>query len=565
MRCSPIGPTNARIVIIGEAPGAHEEEKGEPFVGSAGYELATQLRDAGIIGGENNDLLRNMRSVCFLTNVCHDRPPNNKIENWIGVPLKLRDKTEVKFRGKIVKPHIPAEVERLRREILAVNPSIIITCGNTPLWALTDKFGIAKWRGSQLETDFTDGNVPYRLIPIYHPAAVLRQYEWRYITVSDLKRAKRESFQQRYKKPKYHYVVGAGFEETKDTLRFLTSMADRGETPLVSDVEIKRKEILCTGIGWSETNAICIPFYGPSGHYWTIEQHIEIVSLIQRLFLHPNVRLANQNISFDIQYFFWKQFFWPKAHFDTMIAQGVLFSGLPRSLDFLASMYNKHYIYWKDDGKFWKDDAAVNYNNLWNYNCLDCVATYEVMLHQQKALNALKLREQFNFIMYRVFPKVMRMMLRGVRVSLEAKARLHRELELFLSSLDSEIKMMVGWPINTDSPKQMQDLFYQRLRLPIQKKKGIRNGQTVMVPTCDDDALKKLAMIEPLIRPLVSHINSLRSYGTVFEATTKRVDPDGRWRTSYDLVKSTYRFSSSENPFGSGLNLQNLTSGKDIT
>src|SRR3990172_6119173 len=62
------GPRNAKYMIIGEAPGFHEEQQGEPFVGSSGLELDRMLGEAGIL-----------RSDCFITNVCPYRPPNNEL------------------------------------------------------------------------------------------------------------------------------------------------------------------------------------------------------------------------------------------------------------------------------------------------------------------------------------------------------------------------------------------------------------------------------------------------------------------------------------------------------
>jgi uracil-DNA glycosylase family 4 len=62
----PSGPTDARVMIVGEAPGAEEERKGEPFVGASGHELTKMLHEAGIA-----------RSQCFITNVCRERPPGN--------------------------------------------------------------------------------------------------------------------------------------------------------------------------------------------------------------------------------------------------------------------------------------------------------------------------------------------------------------------------------------------------------------------------------------------------------------------------------------------------------
>jgi DNA polymerase I-like protein with 3'-5' exonuclease and polymerase domains len=161
------------------------------------------------------------------------------------------------------------------------------------------------------------------------------------------------------------------------------------------------------------------------------------------------------------------------------------------------------------------------------------------------------------------------MMLRGVLVSGEAKKRLGKEILDFTVQLLKEVTYIVGWDLTGDkggfSSQKLQDLFYERLKLPVQKKKGMRNGKPAMVPTCEDEALKTLAKKEPLIAPLIQRINMIRSYATAWAVCKAATDMDGRWRTSYNVAGTdTYRLSSSENPFGSGLNLQNLTLGRDI-
>ena len=66
------GPAQARIMIIGEAPGVEEERQLKPFVGLSGQELGRMLSEAGIV-----------RSECYLTNACKYRPPGNDIEEFI--------------------------------------------------------------------------------------------------------------------------------------------------------------------------------------------------------------------------------------------------------------------------------------------------------------------------------------------------------------------------------------------------------------------------------------------------------------------------------------------------
>lgn len=565
MRCSAVGPSNARIAIVGEAPGASEEEKGEPFVGSAGYELASMLADAKLISGSKEELTKVLRNQMYLTNVCMDRPAANKINEFIGIPKKKQTGEEIRHRGKTVKPFVIEECSRLYAELTALKPNLVIALGNIPLWALTKAWGVSKWRGSTLESDVIPG---LKVIPAYHPSAVLRNYDWRFITVQDFRRCKRESDYPNIRDPGYIFCTDPEFDKVVGVLTALRLMAEDTSKPLtlVTDVEIKRREILCTGIAWSKREAICIPFYDSKGHRWTPEQHVIIIEKIKELFCHPNVRLCNQNIAFDIQYFFWKHNFWPKVYRDTMVDQNVLFPGLPKKLDFQASMYNEHYVYWKDDGKFWKDTASVNYPQLWRYNCVDCVATFEIIEAHEKALKVYNLEAQSEFQNRRLFQPVMKMMMRGVKLNLDKKKQLKKELEDFLSQLRLEVNHLAGFDLNVNSPKQMINFFYTRLKLPVQRKKGLKDGDVTLVPTCDDEALKKLAKIEPCIGPLIQRINMVRSYETAYDACKAPVDSDGRWRTSYIIPGTeTLRFTSSENPFGSGLNLQNLTIGKDIT
>ena len=87
------GPPNAKIMVVGEAWGAMEEAKGQPFVGASGEELDKMLHDAGI-----------MRSECFVTNLVNSRPMHNRIESWM--PKKKKDITakHVKFRDRFVDP-----------------------------------------------------------------------------------------------------------------------------------------------------------------------------------------------------------------------------------------------------------------------------------------------------------------------------------------------------------------------------------------------------------------------------------------------------------------------------
>jgi DNA polymerase I-like protein with 3'-5' exonuclease and polymerase domains len=285
-----------------------------------------------------------------------------------------------------------------------------------------------------------------------------------------------------------------------------------------------------------------------------------VVQALRAVLTHPNARVINQNLSFDIQYLFWRFYLRPKAHFDTMIAQNLLWPGLPKDLAFLASMYCQHYVYWKDDGKFWKD-PSVGDEAIWSYNCLDCCYTFEVYEAQRDLIEHEGLAPQMAFQM-KTFENLMGMMIRGVRVDMEARKTLFGELTSLIGTLHEEVAYLCQRDLTGEkgsfSHKKMVDLFYNDLKI-----KPFYNGEGGL--TCDDETLKKIAKRAPWLRPLTERINMIRSYGTALDVCRKRTDRDGRMRTSYNVAgTSTFRLSSSENPLDSGMNLQNLTLGRDI-
>lgn len=138
----PSGPIPARIMIVGEAPGATEEKLLQPFVGQSGEELTKMLHEAGIL-----------RTECFISNVCKIRPPANDINAFIWTKKKDIPVGFIKFRDKWVHPAIVDGVNELIKELLQVKPTIVIALGGTALWAMTGLEGPMKWRGSILEID----------------------------------------------------------------------------------------------------------------------------------------------------------------------------------------------------------------------------------------------------------------------------------------------------------------------------------------------------------------------------------------------------------------------------
>ncbi|MBV9406723.1 MAG: uracil-DNA glycosylase [Acidobacteriaceae bacterium] len=139
------GSERARLVFVGEGPGAEEDEQGLPFVGRAG-QLLTQMIDN--TAGREGIPIR--RSDVYICNVVKCRPPENR------TPLP----DEMAICGQF-----------LYRQLLTIQPKAICALGSTAMKALLNtKEGITKSRGRWHK---------WRDVPVmitYHPSYLLRQY-----------------------------------------------------------------------------------------------------------------------------------------------------------------------------------------------------------------------------------------------------------------------------------------------------------------------------------------------------------------------------------------------------
>ena len=557
------GPSNAEVLIVGEAPGKDEIERGEPFVGPSGSEMTKMIHQAGIL-----------RSECFITNVTGYRPTNNRITDWFYPKTKAPPDSYF-LLGKHVHPNVYTGIVDLETLIDKLRPKVIIAFGNTPLWALTGEYGIMKWRGSNLETRKILGRT-YPLLPTYHPAAILRRWDWRYIAVHDLRQAKRIR-DQGLPSIKEDFIIRPSFDTTIEYLHKLLTQADNSSSSkfdIAVDIETRFRQITCVGLAWSEEEAICIPFLeikANDKNYWsTLDEELEIVWLLRRLLTHKSVRVIGQGFSYDQQYFARRMSFIPNYKpdnfHDTMTAHHVMWAGLPKGLDFISSFYcQETHIYWKDEGKEWNPKIHSEEQH-WIYNARDAVRTYAVAMEQRKTYESLNFKSTtFGTpwdIQHGSHESILRAMLRGVYIDDEKKGNLREELGEVITRLEEYINFLLGHPLNPRSPKQLAILFYNDFKIkPVtiyDRSTGKRRR------TCNADALDTIAKREVLVAPICHAINDVRSLGTFKSVCSKELDIGDRMRCSYQVPGTeTYRYNSSEDAFGYGTNLQNISAGNE--
>ena len=187
------------------------------------------------------------------------------------------------------------------------------------------------------------------------------------------------------------------------------------------------------------------------------------------------------------------------------------------------------------------------------YNGLDCAITAEVL---DVLLPQLDNHTAATYVFSRELQgPVLEMRLRGVLVDQHRKAEVIDEylekLETFEDSLEAIVRGAVGiFGFNWRSPAQLQELFYDRLRIPTIRWKGR--------PTVNRGALEKIESY-PIAWAIIQHITAMRDLAKKVSVLKTEIDSDSRYRTSFNIGGTTTgRLSSSYSEFGTGGNLQNI-------
>lgn len=150
-----VGNPQAEIMLVGEGPGANEDEQGIPFVGKAGQFLDDML---AIIGLD--------RTLVYIANIVKCRPPGNRD------PMNVEQDACIGY---------------LRRQIALIRPKILVSLGRVAAMRLIDpKFRITKEHGVWFDVD------GMRMMAMYHPSALLRDPGKRPETFDDLKSLQKE-------------------------------------------------------------------------------------------------------------------------------------------------------------------------------------------------------------------------------------------------------------------------------------------------------------------------------------------------------------------------------------
>jgi uracil-DNA glycosylase family 4 len=499
------GKRKATLMIVGEAPGAREDETHQAFVGAAGQLLSAELERVGL-----------QREQFYITNVAKCRPPDNR--------------TPERAEAKI------CAATYLSREIQAVRPDWILLLGNTALQGVGGKSGITKHRGTVLSTGTT------KLFPTFHPAAALRNPKYLPLLRVDLERFARLV---RGEDP----ISGdtrTRLVRTPEALKAFCAALDKQEA-VAFDIETTGLEehapdakIVTLGFTWKTGESYVIPLWHSSDPWrepgWVLQSlkpHLE----------RPGIKWVMHNGKFDARWMAQFGIFMHQA-FDTMLAGHLLDENRPKSLEAMAQL-----LLGSDP---WKDQEArtsayeTNLKRLAVYNGRDTDKTfqlYEVLKRQLK--DEPRVARIFLRLMMpasNVLTKVERI---GLPLNVAQTQTALEEVEVERQAVDARLREHV--PVhkradfNPNSHQQVAQWLFFDLSLPIIE--STAKG----APSSREAVLIRLARDHPAPR-LLLELRALVKRAQFYRSWLTTADAKGRLHTQYKLFGTVTGRLSSEGP-----------------
>jgi DNA polymerase-1 len=468
---------DARVMIIGEAPGAREDAQHRAFVGPSGKLLDRTLeRLAGI-----------QRDECYVTNVVKCRPPDNR------TPERKEAKT--------------CATTYLQQELEAVRPQFVLLLGNSALFAVTGRTGITKMHGTIFRKEW--GGTKAQVMATVHPAAVLRNPGWAGAYGNDLYRFG-ELIQGRDTSPKttVKMVTNAvGLRQLRRKLMTATSISWDIETHTVpaekpyvrsnlQEWHGEDSQIVSIAFSWVEGLAVFVPLWHEQTPW---KDPGKVLEYLRPALTRDDCEYVAHNGKFDARWMHAHQIVVPQD-FDTMLAAHMLNENESKSLKLQSRTKLGADAY--DVGEDLKDAHLINLVRLGIYNGKD--ADYPLRLRR---IQRRQLRDEprigtiFDELMMpasNVFVEIER---RGIYIDPDRWRERHDEAVERKDRLEEYINQWVPEelrPINLNSPPQVGVVLFDHLGLPVirKTKKGARSTAEPVLLRLAHQHKMPLAMIK---------------------------------------------------------------------
>lgn len=491
------GPDTADLVLVGEAPGDTEVLEGKPFVGRAGQLLNKVLEEVGID-----------RDACYITNAVNCRP----------VPHRAPKAKE-----------IAACRNRLIAEIRQRAPRMVVALGNAAVQALMGRHNMGDVHG----TVNWCADVNAFVVPTYHPAAVLRSPGYYIDLIRDMQRAALYLHEKKVLTSvaqEVEYVTLHNHDHVLELVERLESLSE-----VAVDVETASDgSLLCIGLAWRGDKAVVV----------TKDALVDKRTVPMLNSALKGKVLIGHNLKFDVKQLWRAGVSDVRVGEDTMLMSYTLDErpGVHK-LKPLVRQYLNVPDYDAPIREYYSHMEDCPPIELWKYNAHDAAYTYALRSVLRRELDADGTWLLHN-VLYPAANVLACMEYTGIMVDREYLQGLASKLRDETQALEQEMYHLIGRQFNPRSQKQLAQLLYHDLGLPIP------DGRW----STDKDALAAIQDFHPLPAKILEYRGKLKMLRTYVEALLDAADDVGRVHTNFNLHGTlTGRLSSSD-----PINLQNI-------
>ena len=306
-------------------------------------------------------------------------------------------------------------------------------------------------------------------------------------------------------------------------------------------------EIVGMSVAFKEGEAYYVPFSENK------EEATAVLAEFKSLFENKQIEKVGQNLKYDINVLTNYNIQVKGPLFDTMIAHYLIQPDMRHNMDLLAETYLGYKTVSIETligkkGKKQKTMRDIPQEEIVDYACEDADITLRLKNQFEPKMNA-TLKKLMDEIETPLIPVLSGMEKEGINLDVPALTKFSEELEVSVTDLTKQILELSGEEFNVDSPKQLGEVLFDKMKI-VEKAKKTKTGQY----STSEDVLSKMASKHEIV-PLILEYRSLKKLkSTYVDALPELVNAeDGKIHTSYmQTVAATGRLSSN-NP-----NLQNI-------
>ena len=577
------GPIPAKIMLIGEWPGAPEDKTGDVWSGPIGDSTKRLLLKAGI----------DPREV-FLTTCVRCYPVAPPSDNKFAPRFREPTKEEVE-----------ACADYLEQEIAAVQPNVIVPMGTIAAKRILGKVTTIKsTRGIELWSD----KYNCKVMPVYHPSVLARIPAYEGFTVEDFRRIKKSSeYKELTPKKLGQYMVVETIQQFDDLIARLNTVPAFSYDIETNSLNFMKGRVLCISFSWKSGTGITLPLTRYEGKpeqvtemvkrktrkkingawvetgfkevpkttdividqyfdYWA-DQQAYVLSKLKDVLGNDVSKIAH-NGKFDNKFLIKAGLPVNKFNFDTMLAHHLLNENAEGMHDLKECAWNYTEMGgYEDPLEAWFEEKGItrkhrNYAHLppemlYKYAAMDADVTFQLQEQFKPRLETENLMPIFNRLVMPLAENLTEVELIGVLLDkpLLEKYKLYvsneisrREQELRLKCANYNILQVVEDDFNFNSNDQLAEIFFEKLKLPVKKRTEKSNK-----PAVDEEVLKDLATMHEIPKLVLEYREVMGVMSKYLEGLEKRVDDNYALHSNFLIHGTVTGRLSSSDP-----NLQNI-------